>query len=114
VPGDDRSARTVGRDRRPDLIASGGDQGAAGGRPLCEREPGDRGQTENQETKCDACRGHQLLVTVCTEAVLFVHTTRPPVFTVAPGNGVWSLVMLTFTSVSAAFALTSTLPVMGE
>jgi len=57
---------------------------------------------------------HQLLVTVCTMLLLFVQTTRPPGFTVAPGNGTSSLVMLTLAKVSVAVSLTVTLPVMGE
>jgi hypothetical protein len=55
----------------------------------------------------------QLLVTVCTMAVLLVQMTMPPGFTVAAGNGALLLVMLTFTTASVALALTTTLPVIG-
>jgi len=55
----------------------------------------------------------QSLVTVCTTLVLLVQITLPPGLTEAAGNGAELLVILTFTSVSAAAVDTSTVPVIG-
>jgi hypothetical protein len=55
-----------------------------------------------------------LLVTVWTRPELLFHVTVPPGLTVAGGNAITLLVMLTLAVVPGALSLTTTLPVMGE